>query len=101
MKRIVPTANPNGWVSTESMNPHKYYGVLSPAGEKSFITQEQYEFGHFIVRSPSGITHGNGYKMFTCKELGDLASMLIYNNFSVFEFDTWQELLQWCLNNIS
>lgn len=74
----------------------KYYGVVSWA-DKGFINREYYNRGKFKINTFDAITNGNGWSNYGCNNLENFIRILLEDAFWVYEFDTWQELLEWAI----
>lgn len=96
MKKVISNRAPNIHVHSTDMSNDKYYGVLSPSGCRGFITREHYHKGLFIVRSASGLTHGNEFQ-YNGSSLAELAESMMISCYNIFEFDTWRELFRWMM----
>ena len=82
----------------DQCSPEKYYGVSSLyCRAKGFIIQKGCRSEQFVTRCIEGITHGNGWD-FSADTLQRTIALILENkNMRVYEFDTYQELLQWLL----
>lgn len=81
-------------VSTET-SINKYYGVEFDTNIRGFISRREFETGYFTIFSTDKLTGGNGWDYYDKQSLPDIIDMLIDNNYKVFEFDTFKELMEW------
>jgi hypothetical protein len=96
MRKVVKTLAPIQETSLESVHWEKYYGVETNLKiGKGFITREKYMEGDYIVLSRHLITASNGWSYLYSPSLKALINTCIIERFSVYEFDTPQELFKW------
>jgi hypothetical protein len=80
----------------------KFYGALHHNGrEVGFVTREKFDHDEFSLRATNAFTNGNGWDYYDNKSLSDLINDLIGNKWSVYEFDSFVELMTWVLKNDS
>lgn len=69
------------------------------SGYKSFVCKETYNGAYFTVRSFDNITKSAGWSEYQSQYLSNLLRDLVENEGEVFQFDTYQELLEWALED--
>ena len=96
MKKVVinpPVVEPT--VTLSEANPRKYYGILSLYEGKGFIKQEKFESGPYQGICSNGLTKGNAWGAFQDTSLPGLFGKIFDRGYSIFEFDSPQELFKW------
>ena len=99
MKKVV--SENQDVIHVDFVKSSKYYGVIINK-KKAFILRDSYQ-GKFIVSFPDDITNGNSMnlpkKEFEILSLKPLITYLMdKNHHSVFEFDSFKELMVWVLD---
>jgi hypothetical protein len=96
MKKVI-LKKQNDVVHIEEVQNEKFYGVL-PGGDSSmrgFITRERFDEGNYTIRAINCLTNGNGWQSWSRTSLRTMIEALLAANKSVYEFDTFQELMEW------
>lgn len=103
MKKVVTNLQ-IGITDIGNVTDRKYYGILMPAGNfglKGIIMRDSYCAGSYVGRAFNGITYGNMWDRSNSPTLEDCIKYFLVgpdaSDFSVYEFDTWQELFQWAI----
>lgn len=85
----------------EDVNPAKYYGIQDNNKYKGLIHKNEYTKGNYKAYCRTLITNGNGF-LIKCKDppvTDDLqvfiGAFLDSGSYTVYEFDTPQELFKW------
>lgn len=95
MKMIVHAVeSPN---VAQVVSSDKYYGVVSPIStkRKGFICRERYGSGRYNTICSNALTNHNYWDGYENESLAGLINQLKAGNFTVYEFDTPQELFAW------
>lgn len=96
MKKVLRTIPEQSFTLIDQVSEGKYYGVN--INYKSFIQQEGYCSGNFILKSSNKLTIGNYYDGQTYtghKTINSLISSILSRGYEVYEFDTPEELFAW------
>lgn len=94
MKEVILREPVQNVILVNNVDPMKYYGIISQFKVIGFITKIEYWTGEFIAKGFRELTNGNGWAIQN-SDLTELIKYLINQEFKVYEFDTWQELLKW------
>lgn len=84
-------------VYVSEVSDHKYYGLFTRWAHQcvGFISRQDCDEGDFRAMSFQYLTRADGWSSFSSSTLGGCIRNVIENcNFTVKQFDTWQELLQ-------
>lgn len=75
----------------------KYYGIVSPfsMSKRGFICREKYDSGKYNTICSNCLTNHNYWDEYENESLAGLINQLIAGKFTVYEFDTPQELFTW------
>ncbi len=75
----------------------KYYGIIQPffTTKKGFICREKYDSGKYNTICSNVLTNHNYWDGYENDSLAGLINNLRSGDFTVYEFDTPQELFAW------
>lgn len=76
----------------------KFYGATK-YDQFGFITRENYNRGNYGLRCTNLLTNGNGWDYHNSPELSKTINLAISSGWTVYEFNTFHELMSWILNN--
>lgn len=98
MRKVVISLPPQDVVAFEKVDATKYYGIAID-NERGFIARERWVEGRWKLYCSRSITNGNQWYYHDNKALDDslinCMKFLLDKRFSVFEFETPQELFTW------
>lgn len=75
---------------------HRYYGFIN-AGQRGFITRENYREGSYVARCLTCLTEGNGWSDDNYTDLASFINVLVAQGWVIYEFATYHELMGWIL----
>jgi hypothetical protein len=86
-----------GQIGVIEVSDDKYYGMINALGNKGFVVRANFEAGYYRMMSVEGFTNGNSYS--SNYNLTTLISKFTSDGCKVFEFDTYQELFKWLIED--
>lgn len=101
MKQVINQKETNV-VSLAEVSEHKYYGFKSENGDVGFVARRSYRVGDFTLFCFSSLTRGNTINSWDNINLSVVLRGALgcqHAHFEIFEFDTYQEFLQWAVDN--
>jgi hypothetical protein len=82
-------------VHASNVDSNLYYGILRKQDKsKGFITSTSFR-EVYSPRCFDRLTVGNGFTSFESKSLKEVVKSLLNHGFSVYQFNTYKELLKW------
>jgi hypothetical protein len=86
--------------SLSDIGPDKFYGTLmKEETEKGFITKTEYSSRSvFTIRCGDAFTRGNGWDCCDSKTLEGCVNKILESGNKVFQFDTFNELMEWVIS---
>lgn len=100
MKRVINSKVKRESVNSSDLNSRKYYGV-DINGFRGFISRERFEEGDYRLLCPDSLTEGNGWVMMERDTLEKTVDAVIADGQSVYQFDTFNELMEWVCKGLS
>ena len=98
MKKVITKRLKDDVINVELVADHRYYGVIVEDDIKGFITKTDFYTGQYEVHSLEGLTEGNGWNdVESCKDLVKFIRKCVDFGYDVYEFETYQKLIQWLL----
>lgn len=98
MKKIENTAVNRSMVPEipHIVSSDKYYGIVPHfTSRKGFICRERYNSGKYNTISSNALTNHNWWNGFENESLAGLINELRNAGFTVYEFDTPEEMFAW------
>lgn len=95
MKQVKQAVNENEVESTV-VSSCKYYGFTN-AGQRGFITRQNYGDGSYVARCLSLLTKGNGWTEDEYTDLASFINFLVSQGWEIYEFDCYRGLMNWLL----
>ena len=100
MKKVIGHDDCLNTVDIDKVSQKKYYGVVNCRGDKGFIIKPIHGLEDYRIICVDWMNLGNYFLNTTnCPTLIALINSAMRLNFDVYEFETYQALLQWLLQD--